>query len=102
MEKRPEQAALPSSMSLETARKDILAEVIAVVRATNHPVPLEALADRAVRNLGYDKTVGSAWGGVGGFRDLLAKGYPRTSASATSRLTTSMTPRALPGAKRAR
>ena len=76
VEKRPEQAALPSSMTLEAARKDILAEVIAVVRATNHPVPLEALADRAVRNLGYDKTVGSAWGGIGGFRDLLAKGLP--------------------------
>jgi len=77
VEQRAEaQAALPSSLSLETARKEILAEVISVVRATNHPVPLEALADRAVRNLGYDKTVGSAWGGVGGFRDLLAKGLP--------------------------
>jgi hypothetical protein len=70
------QAALPSGANLETVRKEILAEVIAVVRATNHPVPLEALADRAVRNIGYDKTVGSAWGGVGGFRDLLAKGLP--------------------------
>ena len=76
VEQRPEVAALPSSASLETFRKEILAEVVSVVRATNHPVPLEALADRAVRNLGYDKTVGSAWGGVGGFRDLLAKGLP--------------------------
>jgi len=77
VEQRPEaQAALPSSASLEAARREILGEVVAVVRATNHPVPLEALADRAVRNLGYDKTVGSAWGGVGGFRDLLAKGLP--------------------------
>jgi hypothetical protein len=77
IEQRPEvQAALPSSTSLETVRKEILAEVVSVVRSTNHPVPLEALADRAVRNLGYDKTVGSAWGGVGGFRDLLAKGLP--------------------------
>jgi hypothetical protein len=70
------QAALPSSASLEAARRDILAEVVAVVRATNHPVPLEALADRAVRTLGYDKTVGSAWGGIGGFRELLVKGLP--------------------------
>lgn len=76
VEQRPEAAALPSGASLEAVRREILAEVVSVVRATNHPVPLEALADRAVRNLGYDKTVGSAWGGVGGFRDLLAKGLP--------------------------
>jgi len=73
---RAEVPALPSSATLETVRKEILAEVMSVVRATNHPVPLEALADRAVRALGYDKTVGSAWGGVGGFRELLAKGLP--------------------------
>jgi hypothetical protein len=29
-----------------------------------------------VRTRGYDKTVGSAWGGTGSFRDLLAKGLP--------------------------
>jgi len=70
------QPALPSASSLESMRKEILDEVISVVRASNHPVPLEALADRAVRVLGYDKTVGSAWGGVGSFRDLLARGLP--------------------------
>ena len=46
------------------------------MRASEQPLPLEALADRAVRTLGYDKTVGSAWGGMGSFRDLLSKGLP--------------------------
>ena len=73
---RPEMTSLPSASNIETLRKEILGEVITAVRAADQPVPLEALADRAVRNLGYDKTVGSGWGGVGSFRDLLAKGLP--------------------------
>jgi len=68
--------ALPGSATVESLRKEILNEVVAAVRAASQPVPLEALADRAVRALGYDKTVGSAWGGIGSFRDLLAKGLP--------------------------
>lgn len=66
----------PSTAELEVVRKEIVAEVVASVRAAAQPVPLEALADRAVRALGHDKTVGSAWGGAGSFRDLLAKGLP--------------------------
>jgi hypothetical protein len=73
---RAEMPSLPSANNIETVRKEILGEVIAAVRAADQPVPLEALADRAVRNLGYDKTVGSGWGGIGSFRDLLAKGLP--------------------------
>jgi hypothetical protein len=73
---RPEMAALPSASNIDALRKEILSEVIAAVRAADQPVPLEALADRAVRSLGYDKTVGSGWGGIGSFRDLLAKGLP--------------------------
>jgi hypothetical protein len=57
-------------------RRDIVAEVVGSVRAAPRPVPLEALADRAVRALGHEKTVGSAWGGAGTFRDLLSKGLP--------------------------
>ncbi len=68
--------SLPSAATIETLRRDILGEVVAAVRAADQPLPLEALADRAVRTLGYDKTVGSAWGGMGSFRDLLAKGLP--------------------------
>jgi len=67
---------LPSASSIETLRREILNEVVGAVRAADQPVPLEALADRAVRALGYEKTVGSAWGGIGSFRDLLAKGLP--------------------------
>lgn len=68
----------PTGAELDVVRKEIVAEVVASVRAAAQPVPLEALADRAVRALGHDKTVGSAWGGAGSFRDLLAKGLPGT------------------------
>ena len=67
---------LPNAATIEGLRKEILNEVVTAVRSADQPVPLEALADRAVRTLGYDKTVGSAWGGIGSFRDLLAKGLP--------------------------
>lgn len=69
--------ALPSSGQLEALRKDIIAEVVAVVSASTHAVPLEALADRAVRSLGHERTAGSAWGGAGSFRDLLVKALPQ-------------------------
>ncbi|MDX2289285.1 MAG: NYN domain-containing protein [Hyphomicrobiaceae bacterium] len=67
---------LPSPEMLGDARKEILTEVLGAVRQASQPVPLEALADRAVRVLGHDKTVGTAWGGVGSFRDLLARSLP--------------------------
>lgn len=67
---------LPSPADLEASRKDIVAEVVAGVRAARQPVPLEALADRAVRSLGHERTVGSAWGGTGSFRDLLLRSLP--------------------------
>jgi hypothetical protein len=69
-------AAIPSSAQLESMRKNIVAEVVGSVRSATAPVPLEALADRAVRALGHESTVGSAWGGAGSFRDLLAKALP--------------------------
>jgi len=71
-----EQPALPSAATIEAVRKEIMKEVVSAVHTAGQPVPLEALADRAVRILGHDKTVGSGWGGVGNFRDLLAKGLP--------------------------
>ena len=67
----------PTAAELDTMRKSIVAEVVGSVRAAGQPVPLEALADRAVRALGHDKTVGSAWGGAGSFRDLLARALPK-------------------------
>lgn len=60
----------------ETARREIIAEVSAIVRQSPQPVPLEALADRAIRTLGHDKTAGTSWGGAGSFRELLLKGLP--------------------------
>lgn len=67
----------PTSAELETMRKSIVAEVAGTVRSAGQPVPLEALADRAVRTLGHDKTVGSGWGGAGSFRDLLSRALPK-------------------------
>ena len=67
----------PTSADLEGMRKSIVAEVVGTVRSSGQPVPLEALADRAVRALGHDKTVGSSWGGAGTFRDLLARALPK-------------------------
>lgn len=67
----------PTSAELETMRKSIVAEVTGTVRSAGQPVPLEALADRAVRTLGHDKTVGSGWGGAGSFRDLLSRALPK-------------------------
>lgn len=71
-----EARGLPSPAALAQSRKDIIGEVLSAVRSAPQPVPLEALADRAVRVLGHDKTVGLAWGGAGSFRDLLSAGLP--------------------------
>jgi hypothetical protein len=67
----------PTAADLEGMRKSIVAEVVGTVRSAGQPVPLESLADRAVRALGHDKTVGSGWGGAGSFRDLLARALPK-------------------------
>ena len=64
------------SLQAEDARREILAEVVAGVRASNTPVPLEALADRAVRALGHEKTIATGWAGAGSFRELLRQSLP--------------------------
>lgn len=61
---------------VEDARRQILAEVIAGVRSSPAPVPLEALADRALRALGHEKTIATGWAGAGSFRELLRRGLP--------------------------
>lgn len=68
--------ALSASAGLDDVRRDILNEVATVVRGAPAPVPLEALAERAQRALGHDKTVATGWAGAGSFRELLAKGLP--------------------------
>jgi NYN domain len=67
--------AMPSAKSDE-ARREILAEVVVGVRASSAPVPLEALAERATRALGHDKTIGTGWAGAGSFRELLRQQLP--------------------------
>jgi hypothetical protein len=57
-------------------RHEIIADVIEAVRASPSPVPLEVLADRAVRTIGHDRTVATAWAGAGGFRELLTQTLP--------------------------
>lgn len=61
---------------LGVMRKEIVEEVVTFVRSAPQPVPLEVLADRAVRALGHERTVGASWGGAGTFRDLLVKSLP--------------------------
>ena len=71
-----EAIAAADAAMLETARRDIIADVTAAVRASGSPVPLEVLADRAVRAIGHDRTIGTSWGGAGSFRELIAQGLP--------------------------
>ncbi|MFM9846864.1 MAG: NYN domain-containing protein [Hyphomicrobiaceae bacterium] len=60
----------------DTARRSIIAEVVATVQASPQPVPLEVLADRAVRAVGHERTIGTGWAGAGGFRELLLQALP--------------------------
>jgi hypothetical protein len=69
-------AGAPPKSRIEDARREILAEVIAGVRASAAPVPLEALADRALRALGHEKTIATGWAGAGSFRELLRRSLP--------------------------
>ena len=63
-------------IDVEAARRAILTEVVGFVRTAPQAIPLETLADRAVRLIGHDKTVGTSWGGYGSFRELLLAGLP--------------------------
>ena len=65
-----------SSASIDAIRDEIILDVVANVRATSSPLPLEVLADRAMRALGHDKTIGTNWAGAGNFRELLARALP--------------------------
>jgi hypothetical protein len=77
-EEMPGEAAvtITPSMRAEDTRREILAEVVAGVRSSSTPVPLEALADRALRALGHEKTIASGWAGAGSFRELLRQERP--------------------------
>ncbi len=60
----------------DALRHEIIADVVQAVQASPSPVPLEVLADRAVRSIGHDRTVATSWAGAGSFRDLLAQSLP--------------------------
>ncbi len=74
-EATPSRMAL-SAPSVPNLRQEIIAEVISSVRSAPGPVPLEALADRALRVLGHEKTVNTSWAGAGSFRELLRQSLP--------------------------
>ncbi len=71
-----EPAILTASVQNEGIARAIIAEVVAGVRSSPMPLPLEALADRALRALGHDKTIATNWAGAGSFRELLLKALP--------------------------
>ena len=71
-----EQTSPITSARATDARDAIMAEVVGGVRGSAAPVPLEALADRAIRALGADKTVATGWAGAGSFRELLRQHLP--------------------------
>ena len=70
------QASAGQAHSVPALRQEIISEVISSVRAAATPVPLEALADRALRVLGHEKTVNTSWAGAGSFRELLRQSLP--------------------------
>jgi len=61
---------------IDAARRAIVSEIVADVRASPAPMLLEALADRSVRMLGHDKTIATGWAGAGSFRELLRQSLP--------------------------
>jgi NYN domain len=69
-------APRPAPTRTEDHRDVILATIIDAVRTANGPVPIEMLADRAVRLLGQDKTAGTNWAGAGSFRGFLLQNLP--------------------------
>ena len=55
---------------------EILGLVIDVVQASEKPVPIAYLADRAQKILGHAKTLGTNWAGSGGFLNFLNSTLP--------------------------
>jgi hypothetical protein len=72
---QPAEAHVPALQG-DLVRREIMAEVVAGVRVSATPVPLEALADRALRALGHEKTIATGWAGAGSFRELLRQHLP--------------------------
>src|SRR5262245_1803429 len=75
-EEDAEAAPVTPAAKIEAARRQIVAEIVADVRASPAPVLLEALADRTVRLLGHEKTIATGWAGAGSFRELSRQCLP--------------------------
>jgi hypothetical protein len=73
-------AASPAVQSLmddfQSIGSEILNLVLDVVRASDKPVPIAYLADRAQKVLGHAKTLGTNWAGSGGFLNFLTNTLP--------------------------
>jgi len=55
---------------------EILGLVVQAVREAEKPVPIAYLANRAMKELGHAKTVGTNWAGCGGFLNFLSRNLP--------------------------
>ena len=62
--------------SLAEIRNQITNEIENAVRASNTPVALAFLADKAQRTIGYEQTIGSNWAGYGTFLNFLQNNLP--------------------------
>ena len=62
--------------SLAEIRNRLTMEIEAAVRASDSPVALAFLADKAQRSIGYEETVGSNWAGYGTFLNFLQNNLP--------------------------
>ncbi|MFO1172088.1 MAG: NYN domain-containing protein [Hyphomicrobiaceae bacterium] len=70
------QESSSAPVSVELPRLEILELVAEAIYASDKPVPLEVLADKATRSLGHDRTIGTSWAGFGSFRAFLAANLP--------------------------
>jgi hypothetical protein len=73
-----EPVQIAEAVDFAGVRDEIIEEVVRAVLEASAPQPLEALAERAIRAIGQAKTVGTDWGGAGGFRELLLQELPET------------------------
>ena len=62
-----------ASQPFDAIKREIGSIVVESVRNASGPVPIEALADRAVRALGQEKTTQTGWAGAGSFRAFLTQ-----------------------------
>jgi len=55
---------------------EVLELVVQAVQEAEKPVPIAYLANRAMKELGHAKTVGTNWAGCGGFLNFLSRNLP--------------------------